>query len=302
VRRCSGAAALLVALATAATAQQPLTFEVQVDVVRLDVVVTQRGGPVEGLTADDFEVWDSGVRQRVQLVSADATEAATNAVLVLDTSGSTAGEKLAKLRAASQAFLEGLGPRDSASLILFAERLRLLSEHEVGRQALFQALDAAAPGGATALQDAMYVALSLGDPHLGRPIVLVFTDGVDNVSWLDPEQVRATARQSEAAVYVVLETPWILQRAVRGEDMLDRNSRSLLDIAEETGGRVWYAKSLDDLQEGFLGVLAEVRNRYLLHYEPQGVTREGWHEVKVRLKRGKGNVRTRRGYQRSPRS
>jgi len=245
-------------------------------------------------------VLDNGVRQQVQMVQAEAPDAATDAVLVLDTSGSTAGERLLKLQAAAHAFVDGLAARDSANLIRFADRVDLVREVEVGRDELYGALEGATAGGATALYDAVFVALALGNPRVGRPIVLLFTDGIDNVSWLDGERVRASARRSEAAVYVVLETPEILGRVTRSEDMVDDDTRFLLEIAEDTGGRVWHAKSLDDLRTSFLAVLDEVRSRYLLRYEPQGVTREGWHEVKVRLKRGKGDVRTRRGYERRP--
>jgi VWFA-related protein len=285
-------------LSTCAAAQEPLTFEVEVDMVRVDVVVTHEGRPLTGLTAADLEVLDNGVPQRVEVVDPGLGQIAAHAILVLDTSGSTAGEKLRKLRAAGHAFVEGLGERDSVDLITFSDDVRLVREEEWGRQAVYEALDQAASGGTTALNDAIFMALCLGEPSAGRPIILVFTDGVDNVSWLDVEKVQAAARASEAVVYVVLETLQILGRLARDEELVDEATRFLLSVAEDTGGRVWHAKSLDDLRTSFLAVLDEVRSRYLLRYEPQGVTREGWHELNVRLKRGKGDVRTRRGYQR----
>ncbi len=38
-------------------------------------------------------------------------------------------------------------------------------------------------------------------------MVVLFTDGQDNVSWLSPDQVRRVAEESEAIVYVVAIAP-----------------------------------------------------------------------------------------------
>ena len=39
-----------------------------------------------------------------------------------------------------------------------------------------------------------------------------------------------------------------------------------------------------------------MRHRYVLRYEAQGVKREGWHRIEVRLPPGKGDAHVRRGY------
>jgi hypothetical protein len=60
---------------------------------------------------------------------------------------------------------------------------------------------------------------------------------------------------------------------------------------------VWPAADGADLSRQFVGVLREFRSRYLLIYEPTGVRRDdGWHEVKVRLKNGRADVKARPGY------
>jgi hypothetical protein len=53
---------------------------------------------------------------------------------------------------------------------------------------------------------------------------------------------------------------------------------------------------VDRLDESFLAVLAHVKSRYLLRYEPSGVAREGWHKLEVTVRGKKGDVRARRGY------
>jgi hypothetical protein len=82
--------------------------------VRLDVAVTRHGLPVPGLEAKDFAVRDNGVPQRIELVARE--EKHVHAVLVLDSSGSVAGERLARLKLAAHGLLGVLQPEDSVSL------------------------------------------------------------------------------------------------------------------------------------------------------------------------------------------
>lgn len=52
----------------------------------------------------------------------------------------------------------------------------------------------------------------------------------------------------------------------------------------------------DDPRAAFAQLLVEIRERYILRYEPEGVAAPGWHAIKVRVKGHRGDVRTRAGY------
>lgn len=71
---------------TAATAQAPPVFRAEVDLVRVEVLVTRKGSPVRGLTAADFEVRDGGQLQNLQPIHEEETP--IDVVLVLDLSQS----------------------------------------------------------------------------------------------------------------------------------------------------------------------------------------------------------------------
>src|SRR5262245_49776948 len=89
------------ALAAAVTALDAQTFRTRVDVVRVDVLVTDRGLPVRGLTAADFEVRDNDVLQQVDAVFGE--DIPINAILTLDLSQSVVGDRLTHLRRAGLA-------------------------------------------------------------------------------------------------------------------------------------------------------------------------------------------------------
>jgi VWFA-related protein len=257
----------------------PPTFAVGVENVNVDVLVTRGGRAVEGLTARDFVLTDNGVRQQVEVVAHAGT--AVDAVLALDVSTSVLGEKLAALRQAAHAFVDALWPTDSVTLLQFASEIRVDARAGATRSEVHAAIDRLQGGGATLLVDAAYAALLLTDPRRGRPLVVVFSDGVDRGSWLDAETVLATARAEDAVVHFV-----------EVEGALTFLGR----LADATGGAGWSARRWDRLPGAFVGALEEFKSRYRLRYEPAGVRREGWHEIDVRLAGQKGKVRARPGY------
>jgi VWFA-related protein len=295
---------LLFALTAGANAQEPLRFTSGVNVVELDVAVTRDGRPLPGLSADDFEVLDSAVPQRVELVARD--RARVQAILLLDTSQSVAGEKLRQLTAAAGAFLGGLAPEDSATLVAFSERARLLGDAGLPPSAAAERLGGLSAGGATALIDAVFAAASLADSRQGRPVLVVFSDGDDRLSWLRERDAVELARRSDVVVHAVGFTPPARRRVdglVRRPNdrlRLDGSPGFLQHVAEASGGRLWFADAPDGLAAAFHAVLEELRERYLLRYEPAGVPVGGWHAVEVRVRRRGAEVRCRPGYETGP--
>ena len=277
------AAVLLVVLARAGPQTPPPVFPAAVELVRVEVRVTRDGHPVVGLGTSDFELRDNGVRQVLEPLVSE--RAPLDATLVLDMSGSVAGRRLEALREAASAFLDGLDARDRAALVTFTHQVtqREALTADLGR--VRSALLALSGSGSTALRDALYVALHLDEAGPHRSAAVVFSDGVDNRSWLPAAGVVEAARRSATVVYAVV---------VR--DPEDPGHPFLDDVTRATGGRVWTIRQDRDLRAGFLEVLEDIRSRYLLSYAPSGVETAGWHALTVRLRGKKGEVLARPGY------
>jgi VWFA-related protein len=266
---------------------------VDVETVQVDVLVSRSGRPVAGLTASDFLVLDSGVAQQVELAAAG--DAPVNAVLVLDTSASLAGERMERLRSAAAGFVGGLREGDRVALVTFSRQVRVLSGLSPELGTVPARLEGAVPEGMTALNDGLYAGLSLAEGTAGRCALVLFTDGADNISWLSEAQVVETARDSPAVVYVVassLELPG----QERAQSARGPRETFLKKLASVTGGRLLEVRDDALLRETFESALAELRARYVLRYTPQGVPADGWHSLEVRLKGKKGDVKTRPGY------
>jgi len=279
IARLSLPLAVLVAGA-AAGAQEP-RFTARVDIVRVDALVTRRGQPVAGLTKDDFEVFDNGVPQHVDLVSFG--QLPINAIMALDLSQSVAGQTLEHLRTAGHALLAALKARDQAALVGFSHAVTVESALTPNLAAVGAALDRATPSGATSLADACFSSILLGESDQGRALVLAFSDGVDTSSWLTTDDVLDTARRADVVVYAF--TPAESPRT----GLLD-------DLASTTGGSVAQIGSTKELSAQFVRVLAEFRQRYVMSYSPAGVPADGWHRLEVRVKPAGLKIQARPGY------
>jgi VWFA-related protein len=277
---------LAAALLAAAAAQAPPVFRAEVGVVRVEVLVTRGGSPVRGLAAADFELRDDGVLQDLQPILEEQTP--LDAVLVLDASESVSGPKLVALEAAAGTFLDGLHGGEHAALLAFNHEVQQLQPLTTDLAEVRRALDRVSPRGNTALVDAAYAALRLRDPGERRTAIVVFSDGIDNLSWLSAADVVEAAGRSNATVYGV---------TVRGKG--DPKEAFLGDVARATGGRLFEASSERDLRARFLDVLEDIRSRYVLRYVPGGPGAPGWHKLEVRLRSGKGDVLARPGYWRA---
>ena len=206
-----------------------------------------------------------------------------------------------QLRAAAHAFVERLEPEDEVGLLTFARRVQLRMEPSSNFAALHRVLFEPTEQGETSLHDALYSSLKLVEARGGRPLVVLFTDGLDNMSWLDETEIIEVLKESDVVVYTVAVEPSGSSirrggRSIRGKVLLGAEEY-LRSITSLTGGRVFYIDPSDNLEQIFVSVLEEMQSRYLLSYEPRGVELEGWHDLTVRAKGFRKNeIRSRPGY------
>ena len=126
--------------------------------------------------------------------------------IVLDTSGSMAGEKIQAAKAALNRFLyDLLDPQDEIFLYTFNDDPRLLQGWTTDRQALSRVdqPDSDADGG-TAMYDAIAEAIPLAATgrHQKKAIVLI-SDGNDTSSHTPLVDLKQLVRESEVLVYAI---------------------------------------------------------------------------------------------------
>jgi VWFA-related protein len=266
------------------TQQTAPVFRARTDVVSVDVAVSRGGRPVTGLTTSDFILMDNGVRQKVEALSVETL--AIDVSLVVDLSGSTAST-LERFKADIQRMAGFLRPTDRVRLVRFSDEVRQIVPMQPSTAPL--PLDDLKTGVGTSLNDAVFVALSRPPEVDRRHLVVVFTDAEDTWSTIDNASLPALASRADAVMQVVLST---YDRVTDPGVLTSRES--LKRAAAATGGDVRY---LREAVNAFRLVLDEFRTSYVLRFIPEGVKREGWHELDVQVtKPGAVTIRARKGY------
>ncbi len=279
--------------------QQVPVFRATGDAVRIDVTVTRADGSlVKGLTAGDFEVLDNGRPQTVTGFVAEAQPVTASVLLDLSESNIDAAPVL---EAGTLAFIDALRPADRASIGSLNWHLPgiLRSDRDHLREDV-SSLEG--NSGSLVWKLVENRARSLRT-EAGRRAILLATDGLDTGDWImaNLENVREIASEHLNWTMPSRETVgrWVLSGVRNGltyrgidDDAIQLYvvqtgqgaiQKDLRAVAEGSGGRVIDGRKLPSLDRTFVSVLEELRQQYVVAFEPP--ERDGKiHRLEVRLK------------------
>ena len=137
--------------------------------------------------------------------------------------------------------------------------------------ALEAGINKLSPGGGTALYDAVYSACRdklLGErgPEPVRKAMILISDGDDNQSRVYlPEAIKECER-AETIIYAI-STNWTPSRGV--------GDKVLTQLAEQTGGEVFFPPSVNGMATSFKDIEQELRSQYALVYTPADFKADG---------------------------
>lgn len=172
---------------------------------------------------------------------ADAARPPLNLALVLDRSGSMAGEKLAAARDAAAFLLRRLSPDDSVALVTYDDTVDTLAQSGggVAPSDLGRIVMGVAPGGSTNLSGGWlrgreHVAASRREHRLNRVVLL--TDGLANVGITQPAALVDLAAVAKVRDAITTSTIGF------GADYDEALLRAMADAG---GGNTWYIERPD---------------------------------------------------------
>jgi len=334
-----GVSALFAAAAALTAQQKPqepgFSFRTSAQLVNVTVTVTDQNGRfVPGLRKEDFEVYEDG--KPVAITHFDNERVPVSLGLVMDTSGSMAGEKMVAAKSAVERFLYALLDRnDEVFLYQFESQATLVQDWTTDRRTVSRALDRIQARGGTAMYDAAAEAVPMAQSGSQRKkAVVIISDGNDTSSRIDVTSVQQLIRETEVLVYAIgidggggssapqqrrptwmppiripIPSPFpgrrppVMQPPPRQPPQ--RASRSSTDsvdedalrsITDDSGGRTEIVRSHRDLDGATSGIADELSRQYFLGYAAVAPKDGRWHRIEVRLKRGGHHVRARRGY------
>ncbi len=299
-------------------------MKVDVRVVNVEAWVTGSSGlAVTDLKSDDFSIQENKIAQTITNFSPVNTP--YDVLLLFDRSGSTESD-WGLMRKATEGFIQRLRPQDRAGIANFDTSLRVPTRWTDTRQQLANVVEHLTEGkrpGGTAFYKAVEQSLAAELlPVAGRRRALVvLTDGRDNgffntlirEGYMPEMQQEPAFRQmldivkkERVPIYVVAisnssnEVDRLKRRfsQVEATSYLQAVELRLESIAESSGGRVLFAKRLQDIIPLYTQIGRELGSAYSLGYIsslPQ--TERGFREIQVGVRdRHLHVVQSRAGY------
>jgi VWFA-related protein len=257
---------------------------------RVEIMLTGgKGRATPELKREDVHVYVDGVERPV--VTVDKEVLPVSYGLVVDNSGSLRSQANAVVAAAK--YMVGRnGPDDEAFVVRFvsSDNIQILQTLTGESRALNNALDSMRiQGGQTAMLDALYTAgdyliknASRADATKRSLALVLVTDGEDRKSTHKAEEVLKLLKDGGVRVYSLGLTAELEDnRGFIGKGKRQMSKDLLLKIAEETGGRVYYAEKDLRLELAVGDIADDVRTRYVVGYAPPEPGGKGKIEVKV---------------------
>lgn len=276
--------------------------------VKLSLIVTDESGrAIDDVRREDVSVTEDGVPQTIiyfgretlpvsYIVAIDNSRSMESLVITLARTG---GSLIAANKSA-----------DEAAIMRFvdSDNVKLLQDFTDSQVDLVKALnDLHTEGGATALLDAVYLAVEKaadwreGDTTRRRAVVLV-TDGDERSSYYKLSQLEKLLRETGVPVFIIGFTKIVDREGGFQSGKAREKATQLLDlISRETGGRVFYPEEMRDLVDAVNQIARDMRTQYVVGYAPTNAASDGtFRKVEVTVASAPGQPKriafTRSGY------
>lgn len=294
----------LILLSPVAGQQGDKPIKLQADLVAIDVTVTDKDGNfLRKLAAEDFVLFEDKEPRQIDVFEASEEAALTRplaVVFAIDTSGSIKPEEIVKQREAMENFTKLARPESVFAVIAFNNDIRVLQDFTSDVGKLSQGFKRIGPvEGSTRIFASIDRAVSMlkRAPRFRsgrrlRRVVIVITDGFDNVDTTDQQDLIGRANNAEVTVYSITLPSYM---PGIGEN---QRSMTLLDVSRiipETGGADFSADTKDFLPV-FRSIAEEIRSSYTIGFYPSEQNRRDGrvHQVRIECKKSGAIVRTSR--------
>ncbi len=264
-------------------------------VVLHTTVADKNGHLVTDLPQTAFTVYENGVTQPIK--SFKREDVPVSMGLVIDNSGSMR-DKRAKVEAAALALVKDSNKEDEVFVVNFNDEAFLDNPHgkdfTSDMKEMEEALTRIDSRGGTAMRDAIRMSIDhlKEKAHKDKKVLVVVTDGNDNSSVMNLENLVKASQQSEVLIYGI----GLLSEEERRE--AKRAERALNDLAVATGGETFFPKDVSEVERIAHLVARDIRNQYTIQYTPTNQAMDGsFRQIKVAITApGRLTARTRSGY------
>jgi len=272
-----------------------ITIRARVNEVNLLFIATDKHGKfVRDLNQNDFTILDDHKPPQAILNFRRETDLPLHLGLLVDVSGSV-DSRFDFEQTAATSFLQHTlrAGFDKAFIIGFNSHSQMAQDFTDNVQLLSAGVHRLHDGGGTALYDAVYHACKekfLKD-RSERPLrkaVIIVSDGEDNQSEITKAQAIEMAQRSEVIIYAI---------STDDSGLVMRGDKVLEQLAEATGGRVFFPFKMKDITHSYAAIEDELRSQYVMSYKPADFDADGrYRSIEISTLKKDLQVRARKGY------
>jgi len=252
--------------------------------ILMTVTVTdERSRVIGNLAKDRFIVLDGKIPQQVSFF--EEKDVPVSVGFLLDFSGSMTlklwnKDRLSAIREGLVRFIQQSHPSNEYFILTFADVPEVVTDWTRDKAKIGETLNKLAmrvQKGATAFYDACYLGVEKLTPASNpKRVLILITDGSDNMSRHSYEDLRKALRQSQAIIYsVFIESTLPDPRGEFGRGVLR-------EITSNSGGVALSTFDNTGVGGALLMIAVQLRHQYTIGFKPTSPDGR-WHTLKVRL-------------------
>lgn len=222
----------------------------------------QNGDFVDVMYPDNFSVKMNSIIISSAFRTLDIQTSNINLVgLILDSSGSMAGQRLADCKSAAKLFVDTMSGSDQTAVIDFDSDARITHQLSSDKVSLKAAIDDLEAAGGTNIGGGIIQCVDAVGTRPGKTAGILLTDGADGGGLIDDGIARAQA--IDMPIYSIF----------MGSDIDDTIRADMTKIADETGGTFYEVTAASELQHVFSSVIPSelaarpARRSYVMTFE-----------------------------------
>lgn len=191
-------------------------------------------------------------------------------MLLMDVSGSMdKNGKIDGAKAAAKAYVNQMRSGDQAGIITYNTKAQTIQPLTADHNALLTAIDGIKTGGNTAMYDAMITAEEALKDVKGRKAIIAVTDGLDNSSAKNANDVLAGVGPSGLSISTI----GLGDASTKAQTGLDE--AGLKSLADKAGGAYSFAGDASTLSALFQLYARQLQSEYVLTFTSPGKLRDG---------------------------
>jgi Ca-activated chloride channel family protein len=274
----------------------------QVNEVSVIFVAVRKGKAVGDLSQKDILVRDDGKTPTAILGFRTEQALPLRVGVAIDTSNSVTSRFRFEQDAASAFFHQAVNRNSDLGFVMgFENHPTVTQDFDGDPDLLSKGVYQLKPGGGTALYEAIFAACqklrNRPEQDLVARVLVVLSDGQNNAGEVTLRRAIDAAQEAEVTIYTI-STNYTRFSTVR-DLSADAGNANLLQLAEQTGGRVLFPSTPKDVAKAFAKIEEELRSRYAVSYKPSQFTPDGhYRTIKIEARKGgdKVQIRARKGY------